>query len=93
MSKESNGKHGITFGWHVPTQRMVTVREVANGRDCNCVCIACGTRLQARQGEIRNWHFAHDSEIQCQGAAEAAIHHMAKQLISERGALAQYNDI
>jgi hypothetical protein len=87
MSKESNGKHGITFGWHVPTQRMVTVREVANGRDCNCVCIACGTRLQARQGEIRNWHFAHDSEIQCQGAAEAAIHHMAKQLISERGAI------
>lgn len=85
MSKESNGKHGIPFGWHVPTQRMVTAREVANGRGCDCVCIACGTRLQARQGEIRIWHFAHDGETQCQVAAEAAIHHMAKQLIAERG--------
>lgn len=85
MRKESNAKHGIPFGWHVPTQRMVTAREVANGRGCDCVCIACGTRLQARQGEIRIWHFAHDGETQCQVAAEAAIHHMAKQLIAERG--------
>lgn len=87
MSKESNGKHVIPFGWHVPTQRMVTAREVANGRGCDCVCIACGTRLQARQGEIRIWHFAHDSETQCQVAAEAAIHYMAKQLIAERGSI------
>lgn len=87
MSKESNGKHVIPFGWHVPTQRMATAREVANGRGCDCVCIACGARLQARQGEIRIWHFAHDSETQCQVAAEAAIHHMAKQLIAERGAI------
>lgn len=85
MSKESNGKHGIPFGWHVPTQRMVTAREVANGRGCDCICIACGARLKARQGAVRIWHFAHDSESQCQVAAEAAIHYMAKQLISERG--------
>ncbi len=87
MSKESNGKHGIPFGWHVPTERMVTAREVANGRGCDCVCIACGARLQARQGEIRIWHFAHDSETHCQVAAEAAIHYMTKQLIAERGAI------
>ncbi len=87
MSKENNGKHGIPFGWHVPTQRMLTVRDVANGRGCDCVCTACGTRLQARQGEIRIWYFAHDSETQCQSATEAAIHHMAKQLIAERGAI------
>lgn len=87
MSKESNGKHVIPFGWHVPAQRMVTAREVANGRGCDCVCIACGTRLQARQGEIRIWHFAHDSETQCHIAAEAAIHYMAKQLIAERGSI------
>ena len=87
MSKENSSKHGIPFGWHVPTRRMVTVREVANGRSCNCVCIACGKRLQARQGNIRIWYFAHDGETQCHGAAEAALHHMAKQLIAERGAV------
>lgn len=87
MSKENSSKHGIPFGWHVPTRRMVTVREVANGRSCNCVCIACGMRLQARQGNIRIWYFAHDGETQCHGAVEAALHHMAKQLIAERGAI------
>lgn len=87
MSKENSSKHGIPFGWHVPTRRMVTVREVANGRSCNCVCIVCGKRLQARQGNIRIWYFAHDGETQCHGAAEAALHHMAKQLIAERGAV------
>lgn len=87
MKADTKPKHGIPFGLHVPTQRMVTSREVANGRGCECVCIACGARLQARQGDIRIWHFAHDEETQCQSAPEAAIHRMAKQLIVERGGL------
>lgn len=87
MKADAKPKHGIPFGWHVPAQRMVTAREVANGRRCECVCVACGARLQARQGEIRIWHFAHDEETQCQHAPEAAIHRMAKQLIVERGGL------
>lgn len=84
MQKDSNQKHGIPFGWHVPSQRMVTATEVANGRACECICVACGVRLQARQGAIRVWHFAHDEETNCQHAAEAAIHRMAKQMIAER---------
>ena len=85
MRKDSNLKHGIPFGWHIPSQRMVTVTEVANGRACECICAACGVRLQARQGAIRVWYFAHDEETNCQHAAEAAIHRMAKQMIAERG--------
>lgn len=87
MKADSKPKHGIPFGWHAPTQRMVTAREVANGRGCECVCISCGSRLKSRQGDIRIWHFAHDEETQCQHAPEAAIHRMAKQLIFERGTL------
>lgn len=87
MKTHAKSKHGIPFGWSVSTQRMVTAREVANGRGCECVCITCGVRLQSRQGDIRIWHFAHDEETQCQHAPEAAIHRMAKQLIVERGAL------
>ena len=87
MKTDSKLKHGIPFGWHVPTQRMLTAREVANGRGCECICVACEARLKARQGDIRIWHFAHDEETQCQHAPEAAIHRMAKQLIVQRGVL------
>lgn len=87
MQKDSNQKHGIPFGWHVPSQRMVCATKVANGRACECICAACGVRLQARQGAIRVWHFAHDEETSCQHAAEAAIHRMAKQMIAERGSV------
>lgn len=87
MKADLKPRHGIPFGWHVPAQRMVTAREVANGKGCECVCISCGARLKSRQGDIRIWHFAHDEETQCQHAPEAAIHRMAKQLIVERCAL------
>lgn len=87
MQTDSNLKHGIPFGWHAPSQRMVTTKEVANGRACECICAACGTRLQARQGTIRVWHFAHDEVTNCQHTAEAAIHRMAKQMIVERQAI------
>lgn len=87
MKADSKPKHGIPFGWHAPTQQMVTAREVANGRGCECVCISCGARLKSRQGDIRIWHFAHDEGTECQHAPEAAIHRMAKQLIVERAAL------
>lgn len=87
MKNDSKPKHCIPFGWHVSTQRMLAAREVENGRGCECICIACGARLKARQGDIRIWHFAHDEETKCQHAPEAAIHRMAKQLIVERGVL------
>lgn len=87
MQNDSNLKRGIPFGWHVPSQRMVPATQVANGRACECICAACGVRLQARQGAIRVWHFAHDEEANCQYSAEAAIHRMAKQMIAERGSV------
>jgi len=87
MHKDSNQKHGIPFGWHVPSQRMVNAMDVDNGRACECICVACGGRLQARQGTVRVWHFAHDEETNCQNAPEAAIHCMAKQMVVERSAV------
>jgi hypothetical protein len=66
---------------------MVTATEVTKGRACECICVACGVRLQARQGAIRVWHFAHDEETNCQYAPEEAIHRMAKQMIAEQGSV------
>lgn len=87
MKIDNKPKHGIPFGWHVPSQRMLSATEVINGRACECTCIACGARLKARQGDVRTWHFAHDEDTKCQHAPEAAIHRMAKQMIAERGAV------
>ena len=85
MSDSTNSKHGIPFGWHAQSQRMVRPDQVARGQACECTCIACETHLIARQGAIREWHFAHGSDTNCDHAAEAAIHRLAKQLVVDRG--------
>lgn len=85
MSGSTNSKHGIPFGWHAPSKRMVRPDQVARGQACECTCVACETRLIARQGAIREWHFAHGSDTNCEHATEAAIHRMAKQLVVDRG--------
>ena len=65
--------------------RIVSIREVANGKACDCSCPECGEVVIARQGEIRQWHFAHASGADCSGSAEGALHRAAKQLIVEEG--------
>lgn len=87
MFQKKQFKHGIRFAWHQPTERMVTAVDVDKGLACNCTCVACDAPLIARQGQERIWHFAHHREANCPYATEAAIHWMAKQMISERGGL------
>ena len=60
---------------------LVSVREVARGKACACCCPGCGEVLIARQGEVRAWHFAHESGAECGGAAESALHLAAKHII------------
>ena len=52
MSDSTNSKHGIPFGWHAQSQRMVRPDQVARGQACECTCVACGSGLIARQGAI-----------------------------------------
>lgn len=63
--------------------RIVSVEDVRRGKACDCCCPECGEVLIARQGEVRAWHFAHESEGDCTGAAEGALHRAAKQLLIE----------
>lgn len=67
--------------------RVRSVEEVARGLACDCACSVCGERLIARQGEIREWHFAHESGSDCAGSAESALHAAAKQLLAESGGM------
>lgn len=83
MALSNHNAQAIPFGLHPQSQHMLTVTDVAKGLACNCVCVACGTPLMAKQGKVRTWHFAHSVETNCKTAAEAAIHQMAKQLVAQ----------
>ncbi len=61
--------------------RIRGVDEVSRGLACDCFCPSCGEKVIARKGEIREWHFAHTSEVECDGAAESALHLAAKQVL------------
>ena len=63
--------------------KIISVHDVERGKACECCCPVCGEVLIARQGEIRSWHFAHESGFDCEGAAEGALHSAAKQIIVE----------
>jgi competence protein CoiA len=63
--------------------RVRSVDEVARGLACDCTCPCCGHQVMARQGEVREWHFAHAVETDCDGGLESALHLAAKQLLLE----------
>jgi hypothetical protein len=71
------------FGISRKTGKMVGVEDVPRGKACDCICAECGGVLVARQGQVRAWGFAHlASGVDCAGAAETALHRMAKQLVA-----------
>lgn len=64
--------------------KLIAIRDAANGLTCDCICLCCGDRLIARQGEInKGWSFAHESGAECAGAVETALHKSAIQLICD----------
>lgn len=66
--------------------RIVHIKEVPNGLDCNCICPKCRQRLVAKNNidNERQSHFAHyDSSSNCHGAYMSAIHKLAEQIIYE----------
>ncbi len=65
-----------------------SVDEVDRGLACECICPACGEQVLARQGEVREWHFAHASGADCAAGAESALHLAAKQVLLDRMGMA-----
>ena len=63
--------------------RMIDIADSKNGLSCDCTCLGCGERLVAKQGQINEWHFAHESGANCTCSLESALHKAAKQIIQE----------
>lgn len=61
---------------------IVSIADVPSGKNCGCVCPACGDELIARKGEKRMHHFAHRSNEDCEYGYESSLHLAAKDILS-----------
>ncbi len=62
---------------------LVKAQDVPNGAACGCVCPGCEAPLQARQGDIRRWHFAHHPPAKDCGV-ESWLHKTAVRILYNR---------
>ena len=70
------------------SSRLVFVSEVPRGLACQCRCVVCDEPLIARQGAVREHHFAHASGREpCDAGHESVLHLYAKQVIQDAGSL------
>lgn len=81
----------IPFGLRESDDELVDVYDVPNGKQCGCVCPSCHTPLEARQGDIKVWHFAHASKNvykktknECEYSFYLSLRMMARQLIGKQ---------
>ena len=61
---------------------MAHISEVERGLKCNCVCPMCRRALVAKQGKVREHHFAHAKGEECEHAGETALHLAAKDILA-----------
>lgn len=61
---------------------IVSIDEVQSGKDCGCVCPACGGELIAHKGQKRMHHFKHRSSEDCEYGYESSLHLAAKDILS-----------
>lgn len=49
------------FAYSIDLKKVVEVSAVRKGRACKCQCLTCGQAVVAKKGDVKEWHFAHDS--------------------------------
>ncbi len=66
------------------SNRFIHVTEAERGLACDCRCAVCGEPVIARQGDVREHHFAHTSNDEpCAASYESDLHRFAKRVIVE----------
>tara|TARA_R110001583_G_scaffold64030_2_gene186597 strand:- start:1606 stop:2826 length:1221 start_codon:yes stop_codon:yes gene_type:complete len=66
------------------TGEIVSIDNVDNGLECNCICIDCNGQLEAKQGAKNQWHFSHHKDndaINCQWSGESELHIKVKEYL------------
>ncbi|WP_323774465.1 hypothetical protein [Alcanivorax sp.] len=49
------------FAYSIDLKKVVEVSTVRKGRACQCQCLTCEQAVVAKKGDVKEWHFAHDS--------------------------------
>jgi len=73
----------IKLAFHIPTSKVIHIDNADNGKACKCECLKCKEKLIAVQGDIRDEHFRHNTNIICNGSQETALHLLGKQILLE----------
>jgi len=63
--------------------KIVKISDVENGKNCNCVCTACGSNLIAKNN-LKNkklHHFAHSNSNECIHYEETMLHLIGKEIL------------
>lgn len=80
--------HNIVYGMDKKTGEMRHISEVPRGAACGCICSVCGLPLEARKGDERQHHFAHDSNNDCCYGNEIAVYKEIKSILENKKILA-----
>lgn len=72
--KKKKSNRSIYYGVVASTGELLSVHDVERGLACGCICPSCGTRLEARKGEKKAYHFAHESNKECLYGAEISVY-------------------
>lgn len=76
----SNMQKTIKLARHV-SGKIIHVDDAINGLACECSCQVCHERLQAVHPRVKQTHFRHNQNLECNGGPETALHLFAKQII------------
>lgn len=90
----------FTIAKEIDSNKAMHVDDVANGKECNCICFECSEPLiAANNGQIQQHHFRHINDTNCSGGPETGLHKLAKQIVAENSeiliqsnATFQYNE-
>lgn len=72
--KKKKSNRSLYYGVAANTGELLSVHDVERGLACGCICPSCSTRLEARKGEKKAHHFAHESNKECLYGAEISVY-------------------
>ena len=85
MNSKENKEPKLTYALDSSLKKIVYIEDVPNGLACNCFCPQCKEKLIARNGKdnVRQKHFAHRGDVNCNGAVMTALHLLSEQILTE----------
>ena len=63
--------------------QIVKIQDIERGKNCNCICPACGSPLIARKGNVNIWHFSHINGSNCTYGYQTSLHLLAKDIFTK----------